>query len=343
MAKKRKITLPRIEDINISPDTSCMHPILEDNTLLCIHGGKVNLKAKNAKRIKSDNIPIMLNNEIQGASISGCVNPPIAGGPCTKVALVFAHTYSNHKVNHKNSVLQMGLIGVSNKGYPILAIPKKNKIKFALAKIQANPLAKIKWDKIRWEGMGGKLGAAQRRKQVNKQQVFLKEVQAQQKEAKKVLANMEKKIQKLNGIDKLSKKQKGNYGEAKMHLHYLNQGYKRISLNKVQGLNDKIHQGIDGIYYNPNKNPKYIIAEAKFGTSKLNRNQKTKQMSNSWILEEDKNRLDVADEEHREKIKELLEKNSNEIRKDLFHVDEGGKETIHYLDKDANKIKKPKG
>ncbi|MCV3425587.1 hypothetical protein [Campylobacter sp. IFREMER_LSEM_CL1085] len=343
MAKKRKITLPKIEAINISPDTSCLHPILEDNTLLCIHGGKVNLKAKNAKRIKSDNVPIMLNNEIQGASISGCVNPPMLGGPCTKVALVFAHTYSNHKVNHKHSVLQMGLIGVSNKGYPILAIPKKNKIKFALAKIQANPLAKIKWDKIRWEGIGGKLKAAQRRKQVNKQQVFLKEVQAQQKEAKKVLANMEKKIQKLNGIDKLSNKQKGNYGEAKMHLHYLNQGYKRISLNKVQGLDDKIHQGIDGIYYNPNKNPKYIIAEAKFGTSKLNRNQKTKQMSNSWILEEDKNRLGVADEEHREKIKELLEKNSNEIRKDLFHVDEGGKETIHYLDKDANKIKKPKG
>ncbi|AJD06373.1 hypothetical protein UPTC16712_0863 [Campylobacter lari RM16712] len=343
MAKKRKITLPKIEDINITPDTSCMHPILEDNTLLCIHGGKVNLKAKNAKRIKSDNIPIMLHNEIQGASISGCVNPPIAGGPCTKVALVFAYTYSNHKVNHKHSVLQMGLIGVSNKGYPILAIPKKNKIKFALAKIKANPLAKIKWDKIKWEGIGGKLKAAQRRKQVNKQQAFLKEIQAQQKEAKKVLANMEKKIQKLNGIDKLSNKQKGNYGEVKMHLHYLNQGYKRISLNKAQELDDRIHQGIDGIYYNPNKNPKYIIAEAKFGTSKLNRNKKTKQMSNSWILEEDKNRLSIADEEHREKIKKLLEKNSNEIRKDLFHVDEGGKETIHYLDKDANKIKKPKG
>nr|MCR6539092.1 hypothetical protein [Campylobacter lari] len=155
MAKKRKITLPKIEDVNISPDASCIHPILEDNTLLCIHGGKVNLKAKNAKRIKSDNIPIMLHNEIQGASISGCVNPPIAGGPCTKVALVFAYTYSNHKVNHKHSVLQMGLIGVSNKGYPILAIPKQNKIKFALAKIKTNPLAKIKWDKIKWEGIGG--------------------------------------------------------------------------------------------------------------------------------------------------------------------------------------------
>ncbi|MCR8678159.1 hypothetical protein CAMP5053_08075, partial [Campylobacter sp. S4:11] len=69
MAKKRKITLPRIKDIDISPDTSCLHPILEDNTLICLHGGKVKLKAKNAKRIKSDNVPIMLNNEIQGASI----------------------------------------------------------------------------------------------------------------------------------------------------------------------------------------------------------------------------------------------------------------------------------
>ncbi len=141
-----------------------MHPILEDNTLVCLHGGRVKLKAKKAKRIKSDNVSIMLDNEIQGASISGCLNPPILGGPCTKVAMVFAYTYSDHKVNHKHSVLQMGLIGMSIKGYPILAIPKKNKIKFALAKIQANPLAKIKWDKIRWEGGGGKLGAAQRRR-----------------------------------------------------------------------------------------------------------------------------------------------------------------------------------
>ncbi|EIT8332276.1 hypothetical protein ACWNTK_001939 [Campylobacter coli] len=164
MAKKRTILIPRIEDINISPDTSCLHPILEDNTLVCLHGGRVKLKAKKAKRIKSDNVPIMLDNEIQGASISGCLNPPILGGPCTKVAMVFAYTYSDHKVNNKHSVLQMGLIGMSIKGYPIFAIPKKNKIKFALAKIQASPLAKIEYDRIRWEGGGGKLGAAQRRR-----------------------------------------------------------------------------------------------------------------------------------------------------------------------------------
>ncbi|EJJ9048421.1 TPA: hypothetical protein LGB38_001798 [Campylobacter coli] len=280
-----------------------MHPILEDNTLVCLHGGRVKLKAKKAKRIKSDNVPIMLDNEIQGASISGCLNPPILGGPCTKVAMVFAYTYSDHKVNNKHSVLQMGLIGMSIKGYPIFAIPKKNKIKFALAKIQASPLAKIEYDRIRWEGMGGK-------------------------------RNKKNKNDKARQIQALkNNRQKGNYTEMQMDKYYKAKGYKRISLNKVQGLDDKIHHGIDGIYYNPNKNPKYIIAEAKFGTSKLDR--KTKQMSDEWITEKSRNRLGIVDEKHRKEIKELLKKNSNEVRKDLFHVDKKGNVSIKELDKNA--------
>ncbi|EOH9331625.1 hypothetical protein OLT33_06645 [Campylobacter jejuni] len=303
MAKKRTILIPRIEDINITPDTSCMHPILEDNTLVCLHGGRVKLKAKKAKRIKSDNVSIMLDNEIQGASISGCLNPPILGGPCTKVAMVFAYTYSDHKVNNKHSVLQMGLIGMSIKGYPIFAIPKKNKIKFALAKIQASPLAKIEYDRIRWEGGGGK-------------------------------RNKKNKNDKARQIQALkNNRQKGNYAEMQMDKYYKAKGYKRISLNKVQGLDDKIHHGIDGIYYNPNKNPKYIIAEAKFGTSKLDR--KTKQMSDEWITEKSRNRLGIVDEKHRKEIKELLKKNSNEVRKDLFHVDKKGNVSIKELDKNA--------
>ncbi|HEB9357067.1 TPA: hypothetical protein RZK35_001819 [Campylobacter coli] len=118
-----------------------------------------------------------------------------------------------------------------------------------------------------------------------------------------------------------------------MDLYYLKQGYKRISLNKVKGLDDKIHHGIDGIYHNPNKNPKYIIAEAKFGTSKLDR--KTKQMSDEWITEESRNRLGIVDKKDREKIANLLKKNSNEVRKDLFHVDKKGNVSIKELDKNA--------
>ncbi|AOH51070.1 hypothetical protein CC14983A_a0159 (plasmid) [Campylobacter coli] len=200
MAKKRTILIPRIKDINISPDTSCMHPILEDNTLVCLHGGRVKLKAKKAKRIKSDNVPIMLDNEIQGASISGCLNPPILGGPCTKVAMVFAYTYSDHKVNNKHSVLQMGLIGMSIKGYPIFAIPKKNKIKFALAKIQASPLAKIKFDRIRWEGGGGKLGAAQRRRREKSKEKAKMLLYLENENKKGKVSDKEVHLYKHNGI-----------------------------------------------------------------------------------------------------------------------------------------------
>ena len=107
---RRKIALPRIKDIQTTPDTSLLHPILEDNLVMCIHGGKVNLKAKNAKRIQSNHIPIMLNNEIQGASISGCLNPPILGGPCSKVSLVFPYKLTQQQFNNKRSVLQNGLI-----------------------------------------------------------------------------------------------------------------------------------------------------------------------------------------------------------------------------------------
>ena len=153
---RKKIVIPKIKEIQTTPDISLLHPILEDNIVMCIHGGKVNLKAKNAKRIQSNNIPIMLNNEIQGASINNCPNPPTLGGPCSKVALVFPYTLTQHQVNHKRAVLQMGLIGVSLKAYPILAIPKKNTIKFSLAKIKANPLSKIEYKRMQWEGVGEK-------------------------------------------------------------------------------------------------------------------------------------------------------------------------------------------
>ncbi|HEB7570769.1 TPA: hypothetical protein RZH71_001932 [Campylobacter coli] len=181
----------------------------------------------------------------------------------------------------------MGLIGVSIKGYPIFAIPKKNKIKFALAKIQASPLAKIKFDRIRWEGIGGK-------------------------RSKKNKNDRAKQIQALK-----NNQQKGNYAEMQMDKYYKAKGYKRISLNKVKGLDDKIHHGIDGIYHNPNKNPKYIIAEAKFGTSKLDR--KTKQMSDEWLIKNKLKRLknDVGEVEA-EKIANLLKKIAMKSEKIYF-------------------------
>ncbi|EKJ5774730.1 hypothetical protein PJP90_001530 [Campylobacter coli] len=58
-------------------------------------------------------------------------------------------------------------------------------------------------------------------------------------------------------------------------------------------------------------------------------------MSDEWITEESRNRLGVVDEKHRKEIEELLKENSNEVRKDLFHVDKKGNVSIKELDKNA--------
>lgn len=62
-----------------------------------------------------------------------------------------------------------------------------------------------------------------------------------------------------------------------------NQGYQRISIERVTDLNIPTHKGIDGVYYKVDGRPPYIIAEAKYGTSKLGKTLDGKQMSDSWI------------------------------------------------------------
>lgn len=77
--------------------------------------------------------------------------------------------------------------------------------------------------------------------------------------------------------------QKGNYGEMKMDAYFENQGYERISLDRVTDLNAPSHQGIDGVYYNPDGHPPYIIGEAKYGSARLGNTLDGPQMSDDWI------------------------------------------------------------
>ena len=78
--------------------------------------------------------------------------------------------------------------------------------------------------------------------------------------------------------------QKGNYGEMKMDAYFESQGYERISLDRVTDLNAPNHQGIDGVYYNPDGHPPYVIGEAKYGSSRLSTlADGTPQMSREWI------------------------------------------------------------
>ena len=77
--------------------------------------------------------------------------------------------------------------------------------------------------------------------------------------------------------------QKGNYGEMKMDVYFESQGYERISLDKVTDLDAPTHQGIDGVYYNSDGYPPYVIGEAKYGSSGLGNTRDGMQMSDTWI------------------------------------------------------------
>jgi hypothetical protein len=72
-------------------------------------------------------------------------------------------------------------------------------------------------------------------------------------------------------------KQKGNWGEKVSHDNKVNnpalkeKGYdlERIGNDPPKGLDDPIRHGIDGIYENKTSPPKYVIDEAKYGSSPL--------------------------------------------------------------------------
>lgn len=60
-------------------------------------------------------------------------------------------------------------------------------------------------------------------------------------------------------------------------------------------MGDAGHQGIDGVYYNPNGNPPYIIAEAKYNKARLGKTKDGKQMNERWI---DRRLENAVGEEH---------------------------------------------
>lgn len=85
--------------------------------------------------------------------------------------------------------------------------------------------------------------------------------------------------------------EKGNYGEMKVDQDLREKGYQRISLDAVTALDAPTHSGIDGVYYNPDGKPPFIIVDAKYNTARPSkRPEDGPQMSGNWI---DK-RLDAA-------------------------------------------------
>jgi hypothetical protein len=131
------------------------------------------------------------------------------------------------------------------------------------------------------------------------------------------------------GLDNLDNKQKGNYGEMKTDIDMLDKGYIRISKEGITSLDDKGHQGIDGVYENPDGEPKYLIVDSKYGSSQLSDTKDGKQMSDEWI---DKRLDEAVGKEKADEIRMEQIENTDNIGKAVAHIDSDG--NIAYTDID---------
>ena len=136
-------------------------------------------------------------------------------------------------------------------------------------------------------------------------------------------------------IELISNMRKGNYGEMTTDEIYRQLGYERISLDMTTEIDGATHHGIDGVYYNPNGHPPYIIAEAKYGGSRLSYLKGgTKQMDSNWIG----SRLEKAvGEEHYDLILDAYD--SGDVQAQLVKIQKNGNIMINNLDAKANIIK----
>lgn len=115
--------------------TAKLCPVLEDDVLICPHGGTVQLKANKGKPFKSQGVPLILEPDLINAPISGCSNNILGvPQPCTMVAVIPPAALSLKKLNGEKAVMQdyVSMI-MTDKGVPLQCIPKPNKWKLLTA------------------------------------------------------------------------------------------------------------------------------------------------------------------------------------------------------------------
>ncbi|WP_149704468.1 hypothetical protein [Campylobacter concisus] len=108
--------------------TAFANPIIEDDVVVCPHGGHVILKSRAGKSIRSDDQGVILDVDFLNAPIVGCS----AKNPCTKVAYVPRAALSLKSMNNHYAVMQdLVLACLSNTSSPLRCIKKENRIKLA--------------------------------------------------------------------------------------------------------------------------------------------------------------------------------------------------------------------
>lgn len=153
-------------------------------------------------------------------------------------------------------------------------------------------------------------------------------------------------FERIRNCEKLTNEELGNLGEMMMDQYYISKGYKPLNKHRVTSLDDKkggFKTGIDGVYEknNPDGTRSYVIADAKYNTSKLSETNDGKQMSDNWI---DKRLDNAVGKEKADEIRDAAEDDPDSVTHEIYHIDPNIDETgnIHTdtqkVDSEGNKI-----
>ena len=123
-----RINLEKKSSALSASGTAFANPIIEDDVVVCPHGGHVILKSRAGKSIRSDDQGVILDVDFINSPIVGCS----AKNPCTKVAYVPRAALSLKSMNNHYAVMQdLVPACLSNTSSPLRCIKKENRIKLA--------------------------------------------------------------------------------------------------------------------------------------------------------------------------------------------------------------------
>ena len=123
-----RISLEKKSSALSASGTAFANPIIEDDVVVCPHGGHVILKSRAGRSIRSDDQGVILDVDFINSPIVGCS----AKNPCTKVACVPRAALSLKSMNNHYAVMQdLVPACLSNTSSPLRCIKKENRIKLA--------------------------------------------------------------------------------------------------------------------------------------------------------------------------------------------------------------------
>ena len=138
--------------------------------------------------------------------------------------------------------------------------------------------------------------------------------------SEKQRAAIKEAFERLARGEELTVQEKGNLCEMMMDQYYISKGYTPLH-DQITSLDDKGHQGIDGVYERKNEDgsKEYVIADAKFNTADLGTTvDGTRQMSDEWI---DARLADAVGPEKAFEIQEAYEDNPDSVKHEVYHYD----------------------